>query len=167
MLMERYQEKVFGYLYRFCGYDREAALDISQGVFLKAYRSLADYDIRRSFAPWLLRIAHNEAANYLRGKARRRESGWSPDNWDSLPDSREDNPEAHQVESDRSARVLKALEQLPQQQQEALKLHFFEDSPYEDIAEIMGIPRGTVGTLIHRGKKQLRLLLEEAVRQET
>lgn len=74
ILVERYQQRIFSYLYRLLHQNRDGALDITQSVFLKVYQNLNTYDKKRPMQAWIYRIAHNEAANHLRSISRRRES---------------------------------------------------------------------------------------------
>ena len=160
-LMERYQQMLFGYLFRLLLRDSETARELTQNVFMKAFENLARVDRNRPLAPWLYRIAHNEAANYLRTRARHPETALETDHWSGIPASETDSPEDAQLASEESTAIRQALDQLKPRQREALVLHYFEDRSYEEIAEILDIPPGTVGTLIHRGRKRLESLLGE------
>jgi RNA polymerase sigma-70 factor (ECF subfamily) len=158
-LMERHQQAIHAYLFRFLLGDTETARDLTQTVFLKAFRNLRAVDPARPFAPWLYRIAHNEAANHLRSRARRPESGLEPDHWARLPAAEGNDPEANRLEAEEQAALRSALAQLAPRQREVVMLHYFEDKSYEEIAEILAMPLGTVGTLMHRARRRLRDLL--------
>ena len=159
-LMERHQQPIFGYLYRLLRGDRDTAQDLTQSVFLKAYQNLASFDLERPFRPWLYRIAHNESANYLRSRSRKKEVGIEESLWKSLAASPESSPEAaHGEEEDRLA-VLQALEMLKPKYRQALMLFYFQDLSYEEIAQALESNLGTVGTLIRRGREKMKKLLE-------
>lgn len=159
-LMARYQQGVFDYLYHLLLRNRQTAEDLTQDVFLKAFRALASVDTRLPLKPWLMRIAHNEAANYLRGRARHPESYMEPEAWAQIGDSRPDNPENISAAQQEQARVNQALLKLKPRYREALLLYYHEEQSYEEIADILGVSLGTVGTLMHRGKAMLKTLLE-------
>lgn len=163
VLMERYQRAIFGYLYRLLFRDAESARELTQTVFMKAYEHLASVDRERPFTPWLYRIAHNEAANWMRARERHPETGLEPEQWSRLADPAGDSPEAAQAAGEERALLLRALDSLPHRYREALVLFFFEERSYEDIAAILNVRLGTVGTLIHRAKEQLRQRLEKAL----
>ena len=112
-LMERHQQAVFNYLFRRVGGNVEAARDLTQGVFLKAYQHLAEVDPSQGFTPWLYRIAHNESANHARSRARRREQGWAPEDLERLPDPMGSTPESRLAEQNEGQRIRQALDTLP------------------------------------------------------
>ena len=159
-LVERHQQPIFAYLFRLLLRDEESARDLTQSVFLKAYRGLASVDRKRPLAPWLYRIAHNEAANHLRGRARRPETGLEPEDWARVGDPSGETPESALAARQEQAALQRALAGLRPHLRSALVLHYFEDRSYQEIAEILQVPIGTVGTLIHRGRNALRALLE-------
>ncbi len=159
-LMERHQQAIFDYLYRLLLRDGETALDLTQTVFLKAYQNLRAVDRGRPLAPWLYRIAHNEAANHLRHRARHPESGLEDDAWARMPGTAVADPERTHAAAQEQAAVLEAMARLKPRQREVLVLHYFEERSYQEIAEILELPVGTVGTLIHRARNALRPLLE-------
>ena len=161
-LMERHQQAIFGYLYRLLNQNTDGSQDLTQAVFLKAYQNLASFDQKRPFTPWLYRIAHNEAANHLRTRARQREVGMDEPILAGLMAPAGESPEAVQAERDDSRLVNRALERLKPKYREALQLYYFEDKSYEEIAAIMATSVGTVGTLIRRGRKQMEALLAPA-----
>ncbi len=156
VLMQRYKQKIFAYLYRFLYHNREAAQDVAQEVFIKAYQNLGSVDINKPFQPWIYRIAHNEAANYLRTLSRKKENRLEDDQWNNLPGA--DLTDELENE-ERIALVLKAVDQLDNKYREVIILYFFEEKSYKEIAEILNSSTNTVGTLISRAKKQLEKIL--------
>jgi RNA polymerase sigma-70 factor, ECF subfamily len=159
-LVERHQQAIFGYLYRLLLRDPETAQDLTQTVFLKAYHSLRDWRPERPLAPWLYRIAHNEAANWLRTRARHPEASLEPEDWARVGDPAGETPESALAARQEQAALRRALAGLRPQLRSALVLYYFEERSYQDIAAILQVPLGTVGTLIHRGRKALRAVLE-------
>lgn len=160
LLVERYQGSVFGFLYRYLREDTEAARDLAQTVFLKAFRRLASVDTTLPLTPWLFRIAHNESANHLRWRARHPEAGMEPEAWGQVPARGDENPESQLEAEQEQARVRSALDTLPEKMRTAIMLFYFEELSYGDISEALGVPMGTVGTLIRRGRERLGTLLE-------
>lgn len=152
ILMERYQQKVFAYLYRFLYQNEEAAMDVTQDVFIKVYQNLASVDLNRPMQPWIYRIAHNEAANYLRSVSRKKESQLEDDQWSAI--SGDDNSDQLEIEDTKQA-ILKALDQIAPKYREVLVLYYFEDRSYKEIADMLESSTNTIGTFISRGKKQL------------
>jgi RNA polymerase sigma-70 factor (ECF subfamily) len=159
LLMERHQQAIFGYLYRLVFRNADTARDLTQSVFLKAYEHLATVDRSRPFTPWLYRIAHNEAANWMRTRQRHPEAAMEPEQWSRVPDPAEGSPESGQAAEQERVLLLAAMDALPERYREVLTLFFFEERSYEDIAQVLGVRLGTVGTLIHRAKEQLRVSL--------
>ena len=158
-LVQRHQQPIFAYLHRLLLRDGEAARDLTQSVFLKAYQSLRSVDPARPLLPWLYRIAHNEAANRLRHRARHPEAGLEPEDWARVADPAGDTPESALAKAQEHAALRQALAGLRPQLRSAVVLHYFEDKSYQEIAEILEVPIGTVGTLIHRGRNALRAVL--------
>lgn len=160
ILMNRYQQKIFAYLYRFLYQDKEAAIDLTQDVFIKVYQNLGSVDTDRPLQPWIYRIAHNEAANFLRAKSSKKESQLSDERWQSFSIPEESDP----LESEEYRElVLRGLEMIDKKYKEVLVLFFFEELSYQEIAEILDSSTNTVGTFIRRGKQQLQKKLKHII----
>ncbi|MGE5567690.1 MAG: RNA polymerase sigma factor [Rhodospirillales bacterium] len=136
LLVSRWEKRVFNYLLRLVR-DREDALDLSQEVFLKAYQNLGKLDNAERFAPWLFRIAHNEAFSLLR--KRRPEI-------DVLPDENHPQP-AFPIEL--SLAVETALARLSEDQREAVILKIYQGFKFEEIAEVLSCPVSTVKSRLY------------------
>jgi len=154
-LMEKYQQRIFGYLYRLLGKDVDQAQDLTQAVFLKAYQHLGGYDPSRPLLPWLYRIAHNEAANFLRSRGRKPLFPLEPETGDRLSDDSRESPEGLLGKRQTLEAVRRALQSLKPKYREALLLHYQEEQSYEEISTILGKNISTVGTLIRRGRQAL------------
>jgi RNA polymerase sigma-70 factor (ECF subfamily) len=163
VLVERHQQPVYSYLHRLLLRDEESARDLAQTVFLKTYRNLRAVDPARPLLPWLYRIAHNEAANHLRGRSRRPEAGLEPEDWARVADPAGDTPERALAQRQEHAALHRALAALKPRLRSAVVLHYFEERSYQEIAEILQVPLGTVGTYLHRGRNALREALGEAL----
>ncbi len=160
-LMEHYQQSIFGYLYRLLNRNPDAAQDLTQTVFLKAYQNLASFDRSRPFSPWLYRIAHNEAANHLRSQSRGREVGIDHSEGVEIAAPEGETPEDVQARQDDRDVINRALGRIKPRYRDALVLYYYEEKSYEEIAAILDSNVSTVGTLIRRARKQLQNLLEK------
>lgn len=161
-LIDRYQGKLFAYLYRLVG-DKEEARDLLQEVFIKTYKNLYSFDDTRKFSSWIYRIAHNEAVNYLKRRALKRFISWEDvvSTKDQLEmKSNEDDANTNWIRKEDDRNVNMALDRLPSKYKQVLTLRFYADKSYEEISEILGKPVNTVGTLINRAKKRLHKELD-------
>lgn len=138
-------------------------MDVTQDVFIKVYQNLASVDLNRPVQPWIYRIAHNEAANFLRKRSRKKETYLEDDQWDSFSSAAEENGEAHMDRKENKKLILTALEQIDIKYREVLILHYFEDKSYKEIAEILDSSTNSVGTLIRRAKQQMEKTLNRMV----
>ena len=145
LLVSRWEKRVYNYLLRITG-NREDSLDLTQDVFLKAYQNLARLDDPQRFAPWLYRIAHNEAYSMFR--KRRPES-----DVDDL------EPEAtgggitvggsSVFPIELSLAVAGALNRLSADQREAVVLKIYQGFKFEEMAEILSCPVSTVKSRLY------------------
>jgi RNA polymerase sigma-70 factor, ECF subfamily len=157
-LMERYQQKVFSYLYRFLYENRDAAEEVTQSVFIKVYKNLGRIDLNRPLQPWIYRIAHNEAANHLRTVSRKKESSLEDSQWGHIASPDEDQS----IEKEEQTILIqKALHKLKTKYREVIVLHYFEEKSYQEIAEILNISTNSVGTLLRRGRMKLQDILKQ------
>lgn len=158
-LVKRYERPVFSLVVRMVK-DRQLAEDLSQESFIKAYRALSSYDRRRKFSSWLFKIAHNATIDHLR-RARldteplERGSPDQPSERPQLEDPAALSP-LHAAESADLGRDLdRAIAALRADYREVVELRFKQGLSYQEIAEIMELPMGTVKTNIHRARKEL------------
>ena len=145
-LVERFRSPVFGLAYRMLGH-RHDAEDVSQESFVRAIRSLRNWDRTREFLPWLLAIAGNRCRTLLAVR-RRRPRGLAI--VDQLPDNRPDPNKQHLAEEVRLG--LTALR--PEYRQVFLLFHDQQLS-YQEIAESLAKPVGTIKTWVHRARRDL------------
>jgi RNA polymerase sigma-70 factor (ECF subfamily) len=163
-LVVTYQRLVFGLALRVVA-DRGDAEEVAQDTFERAYHALAGYEADRVAAmrlrPWLARIALNLARNRVRRRppaARPLEDGDGQPLAVAAPAAAEPAELAERrQELDFWAGLLAGL---PRGQREAVVLRHVEGLPYEEVAEVLGRPVGTVKTHVHRGVRQLRIELE-------
>lgn len=163
-LVRRYHRPVLELIYRMVG-QRELAEDLTQETFVKAFHALGSRRPERKPSAWILRIAKNTAIDYVR--RRRPDSPRSvyavtPGQIDraaipvSTPgDTPTPGPDARQV----AAALEQALRRLRPEHRRCAKLRLLEERSYDDIAETLHLPVGTVKSHLHRARKQLKRML--------
>jgi len=161
-LVMRYEDKLDRYIRRLGVRTHEDREDVLQEIFIKVYRNLNDFDTTLSFSSWIYRIAHNEAISWYRKKNVRPEGHLVDDGHELLSYVPTGESDVEQLfdESVNEKVVAAALDRLESKYKDPIILRFFEHKEYEEISDILKIPTGTVGTLIHRGKKRLRELVD-------
>lgn len=155
-LVRAHQDRVYGFLYRMSN-DRDLALDLAQETFLKAFKALGGFKPEATMGPWLLAIARNCFLDHVRRSAPELKSGQG-DAFEDAGAGAED-PALLRLASDTG--IMDALQHVPSPLREALVLRHIEDLSYEQIAEALEAPLGTVKTWLHRGRTSLRNLLEK------
>ena len=167
VLVLRYQFKIIKLISRYV-HDPNEALDIAQEAFLKAYRALPGFRGESAFYTWLYRIAINTAKNYLVAQGRRPPGSdidaQEAEQFDGQSLLKEyETPERLLLKDGIEATVFQAIEDLPDDLRTAITLREFEGMSYEEIAQTMGCPIGTVRSRIFRAReaidKKLRPLL--------
>ena len=160
-IVDRYKDNVYWLVRRMIG--NSEVEDLTQDVFLRAYRAIPRLRSAATFRTWLYRIAHNLCVTELRKRDKRGghlsldEEGEEKVHW-LLSEPRKDlEGEIDRRDLSRSVQAL--VERLPERYRTALTLFYMQQVRYEEIAEIMGIPLGTVKTYIHRGRFHLRKLI--------
>lgn len=163
LLVSRWEKRIFNYLLRLVS-NREDALDLSQDVFLKAYQNLPKLDDPGRFAPWLFRIAHNEAFSWLRRKRPETELAEEP---------RPANLGARMMPIELSLAVESALKILSDDQREAVLLKVYQGFKFDEMAEILDCPVSTVKSRLYTALDLLKtalapsILPKEAVRGQS
>lgn len=166
VLVERYQRPVLSLIARMVG-DLSLAEDLSQEVFIKAYRKLATFDTGRKLSSWLFKIAHNTTIDHLR-RARLdtvpllATSADGEESWEVVPASEDQGPERRAERSQLETGLTVALGRLRPRYREILLLRFQQGLAYREIAEVTGLAMGTVKVQLHRARKQLAAELTEA-----
>ena len=157
-LVVRYQDRLYNTLVNVLG-SSDDARDVAQEAFVHAFQKLATFRGHAAFYSWLFRIALNAAMSHKRKRRRtvvsveaaREQAGIEP------IDPRSDNRPSHALElSERQAAVRSALAQISKEYRTVLVLKEMDGLKYEEIAEIVGCPIGTVRSRIHRARSELR-----------
>ncbi|MGE0712944.1 MAG: RNA polymerase sigma factor [Planctomycetota bacterium] len=164
-LMQRYQGPLFGYLSRMVG-SRDDAEDLFQEVFVRVLRHAHRFEERRRFRPWVYAIASNLVKNTYRWRSYRGAVALDREDEDgqslaALLAGREDGPAAPAERAETADAVRAAVEDLPPKGREALVLFYYQGLSYEEVAEALEIPLGTVKSRIHNAMKRLSTALEE------
>ena len=170
MLVLKYQHKIFGLISRYV-HDADEVQDVAQEAFIKAYRTLPRFRGDSAFYTWLYRIAINTAKNHLVSRSRR------PPGTDVDVDDAEyyegggalrdiENPENALFGAELKAVVEQAIGDLPDDLRTAVTLREFDGLSYEDIADIMDCPVGTVRSRIFRAREAIDNRVREQLEGE-
>lgn len=162
-LVERYEPKLARYIRRLGVHNADDQLDVLQEIFLKAYRNINGFDTSLKFSSWIYRIAHNEAISWYRKRKVRPEGHLVADSEElmGIVESKEDAPDVLFDRSVDAERLRHGLAGIDARYREVIVLRFFEHKEYDEISDILKIPVGSVGTWLHRGKKQLARVIAE------
>lgn len=159
-LVERYGGRVYNLALRITN-DADAANDCSQEAFVRAYRALHRYDPTYPFAPWLLKIATNVSLSHVqRWHAHETPVEELPER--AEPD--EQGPELTALRREEVSEVMAAMAELPPAYRAALTLRHIQQLSYQECADALGLPLGTLKTHLHRARAALRTRL--AARRE-
>ncbi len=160
----RYQRPVLSLIYRIVR-DREKAEDLAQETFIKVLNAIDRYNPSFKFSSWIFKIAHNTALDHLRKREPQMLSlegsphALTPDEAESsalTAVSSDENPEEYASHRELGVELDAAIARLRPEYRTAIILWHHEARPYEEIAEVMGLPLGTVKTYIHRARNELR-----------
>ena len=170
LLVLKYQHKIFGLISRYV-HDADEVQDVAQEAFIKAYRALPRFRGDSAFYTWLYRIAINTAKNHLVSRSRRPpgsdvevEDAEYYDGGAALRDL--NTPENALFGAELKAVVEAAISDLPDDLRTAVTLREFDGLSYEDIAEIMDCPVGTVRSRIFRARESIDKRVKEQMDAE-
>jgi RNA polymerase sigma-70 factor (ECF subfamily) len=163
-LVRRYQRPIAAYVYRMVG-DYDAALDLTQDVFIRVYNSLARYRSEFKFSTWIYKIAHNAAIDHLRRSAAREQAltdGTGEERAEVV--ERRLSPEQESERNERCSEIEMVVQSLPHAYRELIVLRHSNDLSYDEIAEVTGLPLGTVKNRLFRARESMRdLLLQKGI----
>ncbi len=159
LLVLKYQHKIISIISRYIK-DSAEVYDVSQEAFIKAYRAIGNFRGDSAFYTWIYRIAINTAKNHLVSRGRRPpssdvdiEDAEYYSGGDQLKDI--DSPEAQLMRDELKAVVNKAIRELPEDLRTAVTLREMEGLSYEEIADVMECPVGTVRSRIFRAREAI------------
>jgi len=159
MLVNTYSRRIFSLAYQFSG-TREEAEDMTQEIFLKLYNALAKYDFGRNFDAWLLTLARNHLIDeYRRTKWEKK----SRDDFNeyTLSAGEVSNPEDRMLRKESRRLVWEGFNSLSAELRMAVILRDIQGKKYEEMAEIMELPLGTVKSRVNRGRLQLAKIIRD------
>jgi RNA polymerase sigma-70 factor, ECF subfamily len=153
----RHQNRVFRFLLRLVRQDAIAE-ELTNEVFIEAWRNAGSFQGKASAATWLLSIAHHRAVSWLR---RRREEGWNAEVAGEIADP-DDDPEVRLQKTNKAALLRRCLLQLSPEQREIVDLVYYHEMSIGEVSSIVGIPESTVKTRMFYARKRLSELLRAA-----
>ncbi len=160
-LAKEHYQKLFAFAMGFADNEAEAS-DIAQDALVKAYRNIGSYRFAASFSSWLLQIARNSFRDRIRQKQQLRAKHQRFA--DLAPQSQPATPEQALMEKESHAAIHRAIGRMDPKFREVVILFDLQGLPYQEIAEVCGIPMGTVKSRLRRGRDALcKLLMEEGV----
>ncbi len=172
-LVRTHHRRVYGLCYRFTGNAADAE-DLTQDVFLKIFSNLASFDMGRgSLQVWITTMTRNLLVDNFRRTRNQRATSSLDDGWDTTDELRpvdrlmSSGPSAHEsaAQKELAKMVQNALARVSAELREAVILRDLQDMDYKEIAQVLGIPEGTVKSRISRGRAELARLLERTKRE--
>jgi RNA polymerase sigma-70 factor (ECF subfamily) len=167
ILVKHYEKKVYNMTYRMLG-NKEDALDVSQEVFIKIYKSIRSFKGESSFSTWLYRLVTNTCLDEIRKRKGKKlysidkpvETEFGEVNRDLIDDS--NGPEEQACKMEIQEIVQKAICQLPEEQRIIIILRDIQGFSYKEMAEILQCSMGTVKSRLNRGRLALKGILESS-----
>jgi len=172
-LVRTHHRRVYGLCYRFTGNPADAE-DLTQDVFLKIYSNLASFDTTRgSLQVWITTMTRNLLVDNFRRTRNQRATGSLDEGWESTEElkpvdrltSSSPSPHESAAQKELAKMVQNALARVSVELREAVILRDLQDLDYKEIAQVLGIPEGTVKSRISRGRAELARLLERNKRE--
>jgi len=172
-LVRTHHRRVYGLCYRFTGNPADAE-DLTQDVFLKVYSNLASFDTTRgSLQVWITTMTRNLLVDNFRRTRNQRATSSLDDGWDNTEElkpidrltARGPSPHESAARQELAKMVQEALARVSVELREAVILRDLQDLDYKEIAQVLGIPEGTVKSRISRGRAELARLLERNKRE--
>ncbi len=161
-LIGRHRRRLMSLAYRFTGQYQEAE-ELTQEIIVRVYHQLDRFDPRAHFAVWLNSVARNYCIDHYRSKVRERRRLLPEEApLERTPGNARLGPDRLLEQREVRASLLAALEGLSPKLREVVQLRFFQELPYEEICDRLGVPEGTVKSRIHRGRAELKRLLVAA-----
>lgn len=164
MLVNAYSGRIFNLAYQFSGTFQEAE-DLTQDIFMKIYTSLTKYDFQKNFSAWILTLAKN----YLIDQYRR--TKWSKKSRDDLQPhylatKSSSSPENGLIREENKRIIWQALNRLSPEVRLTVILRDIQGKSYQEIAEIMELPLGTIKSRVNRGRLKLARILKKNKEKE-
>lgn len=164
-IMKKYREPIWHHIFKMVRNEEEVD-DLVQETFIKAFSSLASYSTQFAFSTWLYKIATNHTIDFLRRRKLRTVSIDKPIQTKDgemeleIPDS-EYRPDRHIVEDERNQLIQEAISQLPEKYYKVIVMRHQQEMSYEDIADELQLPLGTIKAHIFRAREMLYRFLKD------
>lgn len=160
-LIERWERRIFGFIYRYVG-NREEAKDLTQDTFTKAFRNLGRLTDRTRFSSWLYKIALNECRMRFRRESRFPKVSWEQNREELQKTTRDHRTPATTLENREQVHLLReVIGLLPEEQKLVIIMKEYQGLKFHEISEILGIPLSTAKSRMYLGLKTIRKLMEE------
>jgi RNA polymerase sigma-70 factor (ECF subfamily) len=155
LIVRQHWRKVFNVAYKFVGKHDEAE-DLAQDIFLKVFKSLDTFDRRANFQTWLVSVSRNLCIDHYRSVRKERETiNRDVDAGELSPASPDESPFDAIEQRDRVTLLRQALAALPESLRTAVLMRDIQERSYQEIADALGLPEGTVKSRINRGRTEL------------
>jgi len=155
ILISRYWKCLFRYVRRISYFEKEDIEDILQETFIKVYKNINSFDNSLKFSTWIYQITRNTVIDAIRKKSVRPQSaGLENDDLMKIIKSNE-SPEKDIIFKEDLEKIKEVISELPIKYREVLVLRFLEEKTYEEMVDILKKPKGTVASLVNRGKKMV------------
>jgi RNA polymerase sigma-70 factor (ECF subfamily) len=169
VLIMKYQQRIVHVITGFV-HDPVEALDVAQEAFIKAYRAIPNFRGDSAFYTWLYRIAINTSKNHLTARSRRPPAmdvdAMDATNYFDAPELKEfETPESKLVSDELQQVIHQAIESLPEDTAMAIKLREFDGMSYEEIAQVMDCPIGTVRSRIFRAREAIEQQIQATMNE--
>ncbi|HBI17045.1 MAG: RNA polymerase, sigma-24 subunit, ECF subfamily [Candidatus Moranbacteria bacterium GW2011_GWF2_34_56] len=159
VIVDRYWNRLFCYIRRMSYFTQEDIEDILQEVFIKIYKYLNDYNSEMAFSTWIYQITRNATIDEIRKRKSRPMTIWLEDE-DLIKVLKSGlNLEKDYIAKDSMEKLKNIIVKMPDNYREVLVLRFIEEKSYEEIMDIVQMPKGTIASLVNRGRK---MIMEEA-----
>ena len=161
MIVNRYSKTVYNMALNFAGNSDDAA-DITQDIFLKVYNNIGKFDGENTFTAWLLRLSKNYCIDYWRKHKHHRQNLELDDNLRDEHSDEADTPETALIRKSEITYLRKKLLLLPPDLRSLVIMRDIQDFSYQEIAEHLDIPMGTIKSRINRARTKLaKIILNE------
>jgi RNA polymerase sigma-70 factor (ECF subfamily) len=163
LLVERYKNRAFLIALSLVN-DREDAMDLAQDAFMKSFRGLSTFDDSRPFFPWFYRILRNACLTHLKRKGLVKKQSLStrdPDSPDIDIEDRSFDPQMIVDRNEVKEKVWEAFNRLDLKGREIIMMRHFQNMTYEEIAQALDIPIGTVMSRLFHARKKMKALVEK------
>lgn len=157
LVYDRYKKYVYTIAFHYAG-NKEDALDITQEVFISIFKAMSSFKEQYSLIPWIKKITVNKCLNFLRSRKVSISLNETTESGDELQNiiSSDERTENEIVCKDTKKALEEAIKKLPDRERMAILLRHMKQMKYEEIANSMKLPIGTVKTLIHNGRKSIK-----------